>query len=346
MFSYSNPVALHFDVDLKESLRHIKAQKILFLTSPSFEKNGSVECVKNILGKHLSAVVSSLSPNPTLQHLKNKRSHCGDFESIVALGGGSVIDSAKFLSVPEVLLQNGKLRADFEKALPIYAIPTTAGSSAELTPWASIWDFEKKVKYSLAHPNLFPQSAFYAPELTLSLPLESSLSTALDSLSHALESVWNKNANPISTHHAQKAITLFLQNLPQLPQRLNDLVLRKNLMQASVFAGLSFSNTQTALAHALSYPLTLNFKITHGWAVAFSLPALLDSLPNGKSKAVLEPFLKDLKKLFQALDLKTRFQFLTEQNVENLFSHLNERAKNSIFDLNTVKENLLKGYFH
>ena len=160
-------------------------------------------------------------------------------------------------------------------------------------------------------------------------------------MSHAFESVWNKNANPISTQHALFAIDLILKNLPALPQNLQNLNLRETLMRASIHAGLAFSNTQTALAHALSYPLTLKFNTPHGLAAAFSLPAMMKSLPEGEPRELLLPFLPRVESLFKTLKIHEDLDFLGESDIAALFENLNPRAKNSVLNVEKVKENLI-----
>ena len=106
------------------------------------------------------------------------------------------------------------------------------------------------------------------------LPLKISIITTLDALSHAFESIWNKNANPISTNYAIEAIRLIMENIVKTSEQ-TTLDTRKKLLLASMYAGLAFSNTQTAAAHAISYPLTLHYGIPHGLAAAMPLIPLL-----------------------------------------------------------------------
>ena len=97
-------------------------------------------------------------------------------------------------------------------------------------------------------------------------PLGLTISTGLDALSHSMESIWNINANPVSASHAIQASKLVLENLPLLSKDLRNIELRSNIARACVHAGLAFSNTKTAIAHNLSYPVTLNYGIQHGIA--------------------------------------------------------------------------------
>ena len=116
--------------------------------------------------------------------------------------------------------------------------------------------------------------------LTLSLPLDISITTVMDALSHSLEAIWNKNANHMSTDYAISAICSILGNAEALKQTSSDLSIRNKLLEASTTAGLAFSNTTTAAAHSMSYPLTIYYGIPHGVASSISLHPLLEI--NGK----------------------------------------------------------------
>ncbi len=230
-------------------------------------------------------VIDDVSPNPDFIGLARSCARFGalpeDPEVIVALGGGSVIDTAKVLSASAGDFERVRrylVDHEGERALgsvPIIAIPTTAGTGSEVTSWASVWDPIAGRKYSLSRPNLYPEHALVDPELTLGIPRTLTVSTALDALSHSLESIWNVNANPVSTNFAVVAATEILDVLPSLVTDLGSFPLRSRMARAALLAGLAFSNTRTALAHSLSYPITLRYGLPHGIACSFSLPMLL-----------------------------------------------------------------------
>lgn len=201
---------------------------------------------------------------------------------IVALGGGSMIDAAKVLAasggdfarVKRHLVEKAPL--DASKFMPIIAVPTTSGTGSEVTSWATVWDSAGNSKYSLANPRLYPEAAFVDPALTLAAPRGLTMTTGLDALSHSLESLWNVNANPVSANYAVEAAREILDALPRSLDRLNDLDLRSRLARASLFAGLAFSNTKTALAHNISYGITLRHGTPHGIACSFCLPQVME----------------------------------------------------------------------
>jgi alcohol dehydrogenase len=112
----------------------------------------------------------------------------------------------------------------------------------------------------------------------VAMPRALTVSTALDALSHSLESIWNVNGNPVSTNHAVNAAREILDSLPRLVDDLGNLDLRIRIARAATFAGLAFSNTKTALAHSISYPITLRHGTPHGIACSFSLPMVMRSV--------------------------------------------------------------------
>ena len=288
-WGYANPVRVTFGEDAASAIREKVAGRSYCLLTyddhPYFDE--MVEAIRRIVGAP-AVVVRDVEPNPSFIGL---RIACRSYgaastapEVIVAFGGGSVIDTAKVLAAAGA--DFGRVQAFLEgragpetlSATPIIAAPTTSGTGSEVTSWATVWDTEARKKYSLNRPNLYPEHAILDPKASLAAPRGLTMSTGLDALSHALESIWNVNANAVSANHAVFAATEILDALPKLLDRLDDLALRGRVARASLFAGLAFSNTKTALAHSLSYYLTLHHGTVHGIACSFSLPAVMRSV--------------------------------------------------------------------
>ncbi|RYY91334.1 MAG: iron-containing alcohol dehydrogenase, partial [Comamonadaceae bacterium] len=158
----------------------------------------------------------------------------------------------------------------------LIAVPTTAGTGSEVTPWATVWDRERQRKHSLHLPQTWPSAAVIDPEIMLSLPASVTLQSGLDALSHALESIWNVNANPVSDTFAIAAVQEAMDTLPALMRNLGDVGLRGQMALAALKAGMAFSNTKTALAHSISYEMTLRHGLPHGIACSFVLPMVLE----------------------------------------------------------------------
>ena len=202
------------------------------------------------------------------------------FDGVIAIGGGSVMDTAKVLmaTIGTGINDLSKLlinKTPFANRVPSIFIPTTHGTGSEVTKWGTIWNMDKKKKYSISHKDLYPNIAILDGNLLLTLPLDISITTVMDALSHSFEAIWNKNANPTSTTYAIESISLILENINGLKNNKDDVEIRKNLLNAANKAGLAFSNTKTAAAHSISYPLTIHYGIPHGIASSMSLIPLL-----------------------------------------------------------------------
>ncbi|AMP08086.1 iron-containing alcohol dehydrogenase family protein [Collimonas arenae] len=268
--------------------RILNGAKVVVVTFPEARSLGLLEKMESLLGKQLTDVIEDVRPNPDVAQLTDMYHRFWRDEracdTVVALGGGSAIDTAKALMVGTesgnfdellALLADGRSFTP-SRIKTLVAIPTTAGTGSEVTPWATIWDAEKHKKYSLHLDCTWPKAAIVDPELMLTLPREITISTGLDALSHALESIWNVNANPISDAFAIGAIHEIMAFLPPLVEELDNLALRSSMALAAMKAGLAFSNTKTALAHSISYEMTLRYGLPHGIACSFTLPLVLD----------------------------------------------------------------------
>ncbi|RDU60802.1 phosphonoacetaldehyde reductase [Helicobacter marmotae] len=362
-FTYFNPVKIHFDMSLEDALEYIKGlpyQRYLLVTSKGWVKRHIVKQIQTALGDRLSHIVENIPPNPELSFMQHIHKQQGNrFEAIIALGGGSVLDSAKFLSLScEVSAHNGELCLQENKeggelkpishiahleSKPIFCFPTTAGTSSELTKWATIWDKAANIKYSLMHEALYAKVAFYDQKLFSYMPTSIALASGLDTLSHALESMWNKNASPISIQHALKAIELIISSLPLSINAPYYTYARKCVMLASIYAGLAFSQTQTALAHAISYPITMRFNIPHGIACSFSLPILLRHITDKEINDTLKVFAQPIDTLFAKLNISSnpKDYGLDAYCVEEIFKTLNARAQNALLDIPAIKKEFL-----
>jgi alcohol dehydrogenase class IV len=207
--------------------------------------------------------------------------------ALLAIGGGTTLDLAKVArfrlrdlnTAPDVWrAKPGPVLEEIGQRHPLWCAPTTAGTGSEVTVSATLWDLEASpsVKRTWAPPNGHADQAFVDPSLTLTCPWPVTRDTALDTLAHALESLWNVKANDQTRPLAIQAARSVLHYLPPLMHHLQDTDSRAALSQASLQAGLAMSHTQTALAHALSYDLTLHEKLPHGQACAVWLPMVMD----------------------------------------------------------------------
>jgi phosphonate metabolism-associated iron-containing alcohol dehydrogenase len=282
-------VAIRFGAGSVAELPQVLAgRRAVLVTFPEAESLGLAARVRGMLGEDLVAVEDRIEPNPDVSYLAAMyerfwRDHSG-CEALVAVGGGSAIDTAKALMVGTAsgrfdeliaLLATGTAFTP-HRVKALIAVPTTAGTGSEVTPWATIWDRAAGKKHSLHLPETWPECAIVDPDLMLTLPQAVTLQSGLDALSHALESIWNVNANPLSDTYAVAAAREVMATLPVLLAAPADRALRARMALAALKAGLAFSNTKTALAHSISYEMTLRFGLPHGIACSFTLPMVLE----------------------------------------------------------------------
>lgn len=289
-WGFHNPVRLIFGIDRLSDLPGlIEGRRALLVTTPGFTRRGVTDQVRRLVGSSLVRIVDTVGPNPELDDLEQTalRLHGIHAEAIVAVGGGSVIDTAKaigaVLSTIGERSQAFSLRNHLENdggrlddvGIPVIAVPTTAGTGSEVTPFATIWDSINKRKYSLTGSQLFPEVALIDPLLTVSLPRDITITSGLDTISHAFEAIWNRNATPITSLYATEALRIAMPILEQVTGDLDNVYLRAEMLRASMLAGLAISNTRTALAHSMSYPITMHYGVSHGLACSFMLPSIL-----------------------------------------------------------------------
>lgn len=313
MSVYFNPVKVYFGEGQIDCLSKVldsldeKPSKILLLIGKkSLKSSGKLDSILKDLSSKEVVIYNDITSNPDITDLLSAKIKTDFFQydSILAIGGGSVIDMAKALSA--IKNMNFKNVEDLRRAIvdqeylkhtmvPLIAVPTTSGTGSEVTSWATIWDQEEKLKYSIESRFLYPKAAIIDPQLTIKLPLKITVSTALDALCHATESYWAKKSNEITRMYALEAIRHITQNLEKLIEDLEDITLRKKLAYASLYAGLAFSNTKTTACHAISYPLTLIYDIEHGIAASLTLGPMLKLNQN---------YLVESQKLMEAFGVK------------------------------------------
>ncbi|MET0209579.1 MAG: iron-containing alcohol dehydrogenase PsrA [Burkholderiaceae bacterium] len=342
---YFNPVRSVYGAGALSALPGLLAGRSAALVIfPEARELGLLGRLEQLLSTALVQVIEQVRPNPDVRELRSLYESFwrapARADVLIAVGGGSAIDTAKALMVGtegdsfDVLLQALAAGQGFTPArtLPLIAVPTTAGTGSEVTPWATVWDRTAQKKYSLHLPQTWPSVALIDPELMLSLPAAVTLQSGLDALSHALEAIWNVNANPVSDTFAVAAVHDIFATLPALMAALDDVALRGRMALAALRAGMAFSNTRTALAHSISYEMTLRHGLPHGIACAFPLPLVLSRAigRDAGRDAVLQQALGSLadaparlSNFIERLGVRTRFADygVSDPDAEQMVAH-------------------------
>lgn len=236
---------------------------------------------KNVIDKIFQYKYINFSdylPNPSLNEIEKgieifKSKKC---DGVLAIGGGTALDIGKSISL---LSQQSKIPSSYltkenkitKDRVPLLLIPTTAGTGSEATQFAVI--YMNKTKFSLDHAYLLPDSVILYPALTYSLTKELTAITGVDALSQSIEALWNINSNEESDKYSKKAIRIIIEHLSRAYD--GKLDSREKMLEASYLSGKAINITRTTAPHALSYYLTSKYEITHGQAVAVTLPSFL-----------------------------------------------------------------------
>ena len=227
-------------------------------------------------------ILPNISADPSIESVQavteTVRTEAPDW--IIAMGGGSVLDTAKAAAViatnqGEVAAYlHGQLQVE-SPGIPLIAVPTTAGSGSEVTPYASITDTQKMQKVSLTHDHLYPKYALLDPSLTITLTRRQTAVSGMDALSHAIEGYWSNRSTSVTDSLALAAAELIMSALGEAYRSLADINARRRTLEGSMLAGLTISNAMTTAVHAVSYPMTVFFHVPHGLACSMLLPPVI-----------------------------------------------------------------------
>ncbi|MFS0864316.1 iron-containing alcohol dehydrogenase [Fredinandcohnia sp. 179-A 10B2 NHS] len=261
----------------------LKATHLFIVTGSLLSKEPFKTMINKSISEHGLKVTyfSECKGEPTTEHLRAalvEQERCGA-DCVVAIGGGSVIDLAKAVSVFSI---NKELKfseipsKDSLERLPLIAVPTTAGTGSEATKVMVITDVVRNVKLNPGHTSLIPDAAILDPLLTISLPKKITAYTGMDALAHAMEAYVSTKATQLSDFFALEAIKMIGESLPLVYENGHDVKAREKMLLASCYAGIAFSNASTNLAHATARPLGTRYHIPHGLCVALTLPFVIE----------------------------------------------------------------------
>jgi alcohol dehydrogenase class IV len=273
--------------ELPSLLSRLGVSRPLIVTDPYIARCGVLDRATALLDKkHIPwAMFSDTVSDPTTEvietgaaRLRAGNLNGGEFDSLVAIGGGSPIDTAKGMSV---LFANGGLMRDYKvpneipkSGPPIVAIPTTAGTGSETTRFTVVTDTETDEKMLIAGLACCPTAAIVDYELTLTMPLRLTADTGIDSLTHAIEAYVSRRANPYTDGLAKNAMGLIARNIRAACAEPDNLSAREAMMLGATTAGMAFSNASVALVHGMSRPIGAFFHVPHGLSNAMLLPEI------------------------------------------------------------------------
>ena len=268
-------------VGLSEVLKSLRPSKIFLVTGgKSFSESGARAAIESILTGYEYYRYSGFGCNPKLEDIEKglKKLKASNYDLIIGIGGGTVIDIAKAISV---LRYNDHNLLDYitnkrkliKSKIPTIIIPTTAGTGSESTHFSVV--YIDKTKYSFSGKTLYPDFVVLDHSYTRKLSPVITANTGMDAFCQGVESFWSVNSTDESRGYSIKAIKLSLSSIEKAVNNPDD-ESRKMMLEAANFSGKAINIAQTTAAHAVSYPLTSFFGIPHGHAVALTLPSFLE----------------------------------------------------------------------
>ncbi|WP_447732107.1 iron-containing alcohol dehydrogenase [Aeromonas veronii] len=271
---------------LASELASLGARRPLLLTDKGVNATGLATLLANVLAEGelpVAAIWDEIPADSSTAVVERiaKRYRELDCDSLVALGGGSVIDTAKAVNI--LTSMGGEHLLDYSGAgcltrplKPLAVVPTTAGTGSEVTLVAVIKDETSGRKVPFTSPFLLPQLAVLDPRLTQGLPLNITAATAMDAMTHAIEAFIGTAKNPVSDALALMAVEKIASALPQIIHDPQNKQLRLQLAEGSTLAGMAFSNSMVGLVHALGHSLGARCHLPHGLCMNLFLPTVLD----------------------------------------------------------------------
>ena len=267
--------------NLEEIIKKENPKNIFLVTGKSsYTSSGAQEQIEKILFGMRITRFSDFSINPKLEEIQKgidlfKKI---EYDLVIAVGGGSPIDVAKSINLLSLNSESAKQYITGKSQIlqagkPFVAIPTTSGSGSEATKFAVV--YINKQKYSLASDLLLPTYSIIDPQFVMSLPAYQTAATGMDALSQTIESYWSIHSTSESKGYSKDALKLLLENLEgavNSPTKEN----KEKVAKASNLAGKAINITFTTACHAISYPLTSHYGVSHGHAVGLTLGEMLN----------------------------------------------------------------------
>ena len=273
MKSFGIHTQIYFGEGALQRLEEIPYKRVLIITDPFVVTSGMIKLITHPLENARIAyeIFKDVVPDPPVEKIAAGVKAMLDYkpDCIVAVGGGSAIDSSKSI-------RDFALKADNYGTCALIAIPTTSGTGSEVTSFAVISDPQAKMKYPLVSPDLTPDEAILDAELVRSVPPAITADTGMDVFTHALEAYVSLNNNEFSAALAEKAIEIIGVFLLRAYLDGNDMHARQKMHAASCLAGLAFNSASLGLNHGMAHQLGSNFHIPHGRANAMLLPHIIE----------------------------------------------------------------------
>ncbi|KAK8867086.1 hypothetical protein M9Y10_010055 [Tritrichomonas musculus] len=341
-------------LQIPELLQKKGIKKPLIVTDKGITKLGLCDQLKNKLTESNIPYVyfDDTQPNPVIKNIEDAKSiyeqNCCD--SIIAVGGGSAIDTAKIAACrivrprTPVTWLSGVLGV-LVKLPPIIAVPTTAGTGSEATIVAVVVDPKTHHKFALIDPTIRPSIAVLDPCLTLTLPMQITSTTGMDALTHAIEAYIGRSNVQQTIDDAEKSVKLIFDNLEKVYKNGDDIIGRMKMLQASYYGGLAFTHAFIGNVHAIAHALGGLYNVPHGLANAIILPYVLDYYGdtiykqlarladivnltdvNESAEVKAKAFINEIREMNKRMNIPDKFDCIKKNDVKILVDRIIKEA--------------------
>ncbi len=325
MKSFEIKTKIFFGENALDRLSQLPYHRVLVITDPFIAKGNMIKLITDPLEKGGSAyeIFHDVVPDAPLHKITIGVNKMLEYrpDCIVAVGGGSAIDSSK--SIREFAL-----RIDNYGEVPMIAIPTTSGTGSEVTSFAVVNDTEAQVKYPLVSPSLRADEAILDAELVRSVPPSITADTGMDVLTHAIEAYVSTDRNEFASALAEKAIEIIGVFLQRAYLDGDDTHARRKMHVASCLAGLAFNSASLGLTHGMAHQLGAQFHIPHGRANAMLLPHIIeynaDIHKHSKSQKEYHPSVKRYSTIAHILGLSSYNKVMSVRSLIQWIRFMNQ----------------------
>ena len=346
-FVWRNPTRIVFGTDALEQLPDVVRDSagagatVFLVTGRTFLRSrGILQQVIELLEDFVVVLHDRADPFPTPANADEAAARCKEsgVDIVVGIGGGSALDLAKAAAI---LATHDRPAKDYSSreaelehdSLPFIAVPTTSGSSSEVTSGSALWDWDTHSQFGLGNVRMFPAVAIVDPKLAMTMSQTLAANTGMDAFTSAFESYWNVNSEPMSDAIALEVIRMYSENLVRSAIQ-GDLESRAACALAATMSGVGYSNSTPNACHGVGSPLTLYWRVEHGQSVSVTLtsflrwaaPGIADRMPalfSALGVSGLDAACERIERIMSDCGLETRLSGLGigEDDIDRIVEH-------------------------